>query len=99
MSISAALAGGFVGTLGLSTALRGANELGLARVDLPSLLGTAITGDRTRAKTLGYLLHLAAGGLRAHLLGGPLGDRHDRVAGRGAVRSDCCTESSPPPRS
>jgi hypothetical protein len=61
MSIGGALAGGFVGTLVLTTALRAANERGLTRVDLPFLLGTAFTGDRARAKALGYLLHLAAG--------------------------------------
>ena len=61
MNVSGALAGGFVGTLVLTTALRTANELGLTRVDLPFLLGTAFTGDRARAKAVGYLLHLAAG--------------------------------------
>ena len=61
MSVSGALAGGFVGTLVLTTALRTANELGLTRVDLPFLLGTAVTGDRARAKAVGYLLHLTAG--------------------------------------
>jgi hypothetical protein len=61
MSIGAALAGGFVGTLVLTTALRTANELGLTRVDLPFLLGSAVTGDRARAKALGYVLHLVAG--------------------------------------
>jgi hypothetical protein len=61
MSVWAALAGGFVGTLVLTTALRAANELGLTRVDLPFLLGTAVTRDRARAKALGYLLHLVAG--------------------------------------
>jgi hypothetical protein len=61
MSVSGALAGGFVGTLVLTTALRTANELGLTRVDLPFLLGTALTDDRARAKALGYLLHLVAG--------------------------------------
>jgi hypothetical protein len=61
MSVWGALAGGFVGTLVLTTALRTANELGLTRVDLPFLLGTAVTADRTRAKAIGYLLHLVAG--------------------------------------
>jgi hypothetical protein len=65
MSVSGALAGGFLGTLVLTTALRTANELGLTRVDLPFLLGTAVTGDRARAKAVGYLLHLAAGELFA----------------------------------
>jgi hypothetical protein len=61
VSAWAAVAGGFVGTLVLTTGLRTANELGLTRVDLPFLLGTAVTRDRARAKAVGYLLHLAAG--------------------------------------
>jgi hypothetical protein len=61
MTVWGALAGGFVGTLVLTTGLRTANELGLTRVDLPFLLGTAFTPDRARAKGLGYVLHLAAG--------------------------------------
>jgi hypothetical protein len=65
MSIWGALAGGFVGTLVLTTMLRGANELGLTRVDLPFLLGTAVTVDRARAKAVGYLFHLIAGELFA----------------------------------
>ena len=43
MSIWGALAGGFVGTLVLTTTLRAASELGLTRMDLPFLLGTAVT--------------------------------------------------------
>jgi hypothetical protein len=65
VSVWGALAGGFVGTLVLTTVLRTANELGLTRVDLPFLLGTAITGDRARAKALGYLLHLVTGAVFA----------------------------------
>jgi hypothetical protein len=65
VSISAAIAGGFVGTLVLTTALRAANELGLTRVDLPFLLGTAVTGDRARAKAVGYLMHFLAGAVFA----------------------------------
>jgi hypothetical protein len=65
MSVWGALAGGFVGTLVLTTGLRTANELGLTRVDLPFLLGTAVTRDRARAKAIGYLMHLAAGELFA----------------------------------
>jgi hypothetical protein len=56
-----AIAGGFVGTLILTTAVRTGNELGLTRIDLPFLLGTVFTGDRWRAKALGYALHFAAG--------------------------------------
>jgi hypothetical protein len=61
MSVWGSIAGGFAGTLVLTTALRAANELNLTRIDLPFLLGTAFTSDRTRAKAVGYLLHFLAG--------------------------------------
>jgi hypothetical protein len=61
MSVWGAVAGGFVGTLVLTTALRAASELRLSRMDLPFLLGTAFTADRVRAKALGYVLHFVAG--------------------------------------
>jgi hypothetical protein len=56
-----ALAGGFVGTIVLTTILRGASELRLTRIDLPFLLGTAVTTDRVRAKALGFALHFVFG--------------------------------------
>ncbi len=61
MSVWAALAGGFVGTLILTSVMRAATEFGLTRMDLPFLLGTALSGDRSRAKALGYALHFAFG--------------------------------------
>jgi hypothetical protein len=61
MSAWAALAGGFVGTLVLTTMLSTAGELGLTRMDLPFLLGTALTSNRSRAKALGYAMHFATG--------------------------------------
>jgi hypothetical protein len=61
MTIWGAIAGGFVGTLVLTTGLRGASELRLTRVDLPFLLGTMLSANRARAKALGYLLHFIAG--------------------------------------
>ncbi|WP_030276489.1 hypothetical protein [Streptomyces sp. NRRL B-24484] len=61
MSPAAVAAGGFLGTLVLTTTLRAASELGLTRMDLPFLLGTALTADRARAKALGYLLHFLNG--------------------------------------
>ncbi|MFJ4776519.1 hypothetical protein [Streptomyces sp. NPDC088762] len=54
-------AGAFVGTLVLTTALRAAGEMRLTRMDLPFLLGTAVTVDRTRAKAVGYLMHFLNG--------------------------------------
>jgi hypothetical protein len=61
MNIWGAVAGGFVGTLALTTILRAASELRLTRIDLPFLLGTAFTANRPRAKALGYALHFLAG--------------------------------------
>jgi hypothetical protein len=61
MSVWGALAGGFVGTLVLTTAMRAATELRLTRIDLPFLLGTAVTTDRVRARALGYALHFCFG--------------------------------------
>ena len=61
MSVWGAIAGGFAGTLVLSTVLRAASELGMTRIDIPFLLGTAVSTDRTRAKVVGYALHFAAG--------------------------------------
>ncbi len=61
MSLWGTLAGGFIGTLLLTTLLRAASEFRLTRVDLPFLLGTMVTADRLRAKALGYLLHFFFG--------------------------------------
>ncbi|HET9772365.1 MAG TPA: hypothetical protein VFS16_15830 [Acidimicrobiia bacterium] len=61
MSFWGTMAGGFVGTLVLTTLLRGASELRVTRIDLPFLLGTIVTADRRRAKALGYLLHFFFG--------------------------------------
>ena len=41
--------------------LRAASELGWTRMDLPFLLGTAVTADRVRAKAAGYALHFVFG--------------------------------------
>jgi hypothetical protein len=60
-----AIVGGLLGTVVLTTALRAASELGLTRIDLPFLLGTAIAEDRIRAKVVGYALHFVFGVLFA----------------------------------
>ena len=93
------LAGGLLGTVVLTTMLRTASELGLTRVDLPFLLGTAVTDDRTRAKVFGYLAHFGFGLLFASgyyliflmidrsgwLLGAILGLLHGLFAGTALV--------------
>lgn len=61
MSIWAALAGGFAGTLVLTTVLRAATEINLTRMDLPFLLGTVVTANRARAKAIGYAAHFGFG--------------------------------------
>jgi hypothetical protein len=61
MTFWAAIVGGLLGTAVLTTMLRAASELRLTRMDIPFLLGTAFSGDRRRAKAIGYLLHFLAG--------------------------------------
>jgi hypothetical protein len=61
MSLVGALAGGFVGTVVLTTGLRLAQELGLTRMDIPLLLGTIFSQDRSRANLIGYALHFFNG--------------------------------------
>lgn len=55
------LAGGLIGTVVMTSGLRLAQELGWTRMDLPLLLGTVFTEDRSRANLLGYALHFANG--------------------------------------
>ena len=76
MNIGGALAGGFVGTLVLTTALRAASELGWTRMDIAFLLGTVFSGDRFRAKVIGYLLHFGTGLVFALLYALVLGALH-----------------------
>jgi hypothetical protein len=61
----AALAGGLVGTVIMTVIFRAASELGLTRMDLPFLLGTAFTEHRGRAKVYGHLTHFVLGVLFA----------------------------------
>jgi hypothetical protein len=61
VSVVGAVAGGVVGTLVLTTALRAASELGLTRMDIPFLLGTAFTDNRMHAQAAGWALHFLAG--------------------------------------
>lgn len=67
MTAWGAVAGGFVGTLVLTTGMRAATELRVTRIDLPFLLGTAFSADRARAGAVGYALHFVFGLLFAGL--------------------------------
>jgi hypothetical protein len=61
VTLVGAVAGGFVGTLVLTTGLRLAQVAGLTRMDIPLLLGTIFTEDRRRASVIGYALHFVNG--------------------------------------
>jgi hypothetical protein len=65
VTLLGALAGGFVGTLVLTTVLRVAQVAGLTRMDIPLLLGTVFSEDRSRASVIGYALHFVNGQLFA----------------------------------
>jgi hypothetical protein len=94
-----AIVAGLVGTVVLTTILRIASELGLTRMDIPFLLGTAATSDRVRAKAIGYSLHFVFGllfalayyaifrviGRSGFLLGGVFGVVHALFAGTALV--------------
>ncbi|HYY32322.1 MAG TPA: hypothetical protein VE693_01890 [Gaiellaceae bacterium] len=61
MTLWGALAGGLVGTVVLTSGLRIAQELGWTRMDIPLLLGTVFTDNRSRASVYGYFLHFGNG--------------------------------------
>lgn len=99
MTLVGALAGGFVGTVVLTTGLRLAQIAGLTRMDIPLLLGTAFTESRSRASAIGYVLHFLNGQIFAlaywaifvavdqagWLFGGVLGVVHAAFAGGALV--------------
>jgi Glycosyl hydrolases family 15 len=86
MSLWGALAGGLAGTLVLTTVLRAASEARLTRIDLPFLLGTAVTANRGRAKAVGYLAHFGFGLIFALICYGLFSDRPQRVGTRRHLR-------------
>jgi hypothetical protein len=61
VTLWATLAGGLVGTVVLTSSLRMAQELGVTRMDIPLLLGTVFTANRSRANVIGYAVHFANG--------------------------------------
>src|SRR5262249_54061195 len=61
MTVWGALAGGAVGTIVRTSALRFSQELGGRRVDIPRWRGTVSPDRRGRASVLGYLIHFANG--------------------------------------
>jgi hypothetical protein len=52
---------GFVATLILTTIMYLAQGMGVSRISLPFMIGTAFTGNRDRAEYLGVALHFVLG--------------------------------------
>ena len=52
---------GLIGTVVLTSGLRISQQLGLTRMDLPLLLGTIFTPDRSKANLIGYAVHFVNG--------------------------------------
>lgn len=52
---------GFVATVVLTGLLAGSQALGFTRMNLPYMLGTMLTTDRSRAKRLGFVMHFMNG--------------------------------------
>ena len=61
MSLAGSIAGGFVGTFVLASVLQAATALRLTRIDLPFLIGSAVSGDHGLARAAGYTLQAAIG--------------------------------------
>jgi hypothetical protein len=61
VTVWGALAGGAVGTVVLTSGLRIAQAAGWTRMDIPLLLGTVFTDNRSRASALGYAIHFVNG--------------------------------------
>ena len=61
MSFSGWALWGFVATMVLTTLMAAGQGLRVTRMSLPFMLGTMFTGDRDRAKLVGFGIHLANG--------------------------------------
>ena len=99
MTLAGALAGGVVGTVVLTSSLRIAQEVGWTRMDIPLLLGTVFSANRSRASVIGYAFHFVNGvlfalayyavfravGRAGWLFGGGLGVVHAAFAGGALV--------------
>ena len=101
MTVWGALAGGVVGTVVLTSSLRIAQEVGWTRMDIPLLLGTVFSANRSRASVIGYALHFVNGllfaavyyavfravGHAGWLFGAALGAVHAAFAGGALVNA------------
>jgi hypothetical protein len=67
MNIGTILLWGFAATLILTTIMAASKPLGITRMDLPFILGTAFTSNRNKAPVYGFLTHLVIGWLFAFI--------------------------------
>lgn len=65
MNLASIALWGFVATVFLSTIMAAGQGLGLSRMSLPYLLGTAFTLDQRRATVVGFAIHFSNGWLFA----------------------------------
>lgn len=63
MNVHSWLIWGFSATILMTLMMAGAQELRLTRANLPYILGSIVSGDRSRAKVYGILIHLGVGWL------------------------------------
>ncbi|MFL5320241.1 MAG: hypothetical protein ACJ790_11340 [Myxococcaceae bacterium] len=61
MNVGSWLLWGFIATISLTLVTVSGQQLRFTRVNLPYLLGTLVTADRSRARLYGTLLHLLNG--------------------------------------
>jgi hypothetical protein len=76
---------GFVATIVLTILLSASQGLGLTRISLPYMLGTMITSDRDKAKSIGFAMHLLNGWLFAVVYAAAFESWGRAGWGRGAV--------------
>jgi hypothetical protein len=69
MNVNSLLLWGFAATLILTILMVSSKYLGLTRIDMPFLLGTAFTGSRDMAVRIGVLAHVIMGWFFAFIYG------------------------------
>lgn len=67
MNVGSTLLWGFVATIVLTTIMAAAQMFGLSRMSIPFLLGTMFTPNRSRARVVGFLMHLMNGWIFAFI--------------------------------
>lgn len=61
MNVGSWIFSGFIATLALSAMQSASQGIGLTRMNLPYLIGAAVTEDRDRARLYGFLIHVVNG--------------------------------------